>query len=357
MDEDLSRVKDVCDPEVFVETFERLFSAVLTRDFWEITLPANLETSSSRSPAMFAFYAAQCRLGTPVLFSDKTVADLLDPSLRPVKKSMEKHHLFPRKWLEKNGVSGAKSINQVGNFSLVEWPANISIGATPPSQYVPKVREPFDQATWDKMQDLHALPAGWETLEYEEFLERRRSLMADVIRRGFEALGAKPDGVQYMVDGSQAEQEVWTSIRDLEIRLRAVIRERFGAQWGGKADQRIRSVLGEQAWEGVKRNQEKYCRQYPMSSATDESEDILKFCYFGQFTQLIMSSPGWALFRDPFKDKRQLEDLVASIVPVRNDGAHFRLAPQNELLRCRLAISDLETLLAQLSPVDAEEAP
>ena len=81
MDEGLTRVKDGRDPEVFVETVEHLFSTVLTKDFWEITLPANLETSSPRSPAMFAFYAAQCRLGAPVLFSDKTVADLLDPSL------------------------------------------------------------------------------------------------------------------------------------------------------------------------------------------------------------------------------------------------------------------------------------
>ena len=357
MDEDLVRVKDVREPEGFVEILERMLSAVLTKDFWEITLPANLETSSPRSPAMFAFYAAQCRLGAPVLFSDKTVVDLLDPSLQSVKKSMEKHHLFPRKWLEMNGVSGPRSINQVGNFSLVEWPENISIGATAPSQYVPKIRERFDRPSWDRMQGLHALPDGWEDLAYEEFLERRRPLMADHIRRGFESLGAKADGVQHEADGSQQEQEVWASIRNLEMRLRTVVRERFNAQWRGKADQRIRSVLGEQAWDGIERNRGKYLRQYPMSSDTADSEDILKFCYFGQLAQLMMSGEGWALFRPPFKDKRQLEDLVASIIPVRNDGAHFRPVPKNELLRCSVALSDLETLLAQLPSVDGEGPP
>jgi len=91
-----------------------------------------------------------------------------------------------------------------------------------------------------------------------------------------------------------------------------------------------------------------------MSSDTGDSEDILKFCYFGHLAQLMKSGEGWALFRGSFRDTRQLEDLVASIIPVRNDGAHFRAVPQTELSRCRVAISDFETLLARLPPVDAE---
>ena len=36
---------------------------------------------------------------------------------------------------------------------------------------------------------LHALPERWEHIEYDEFLRRRRVLMARVIQRGYERLG------------------------------------------------------------------------------------------------------------------------------------------------------------------------
>jgi hypothetical protein len=34
----------------------------------------------------------------------------------------------------------------------------------------------------------HALPDGWEKMEYQEFLGRRRVLIAGVIRKGVEKL-------------------------------------------------------------------------------------------------------------------------------------------------------------------------
>jgi hypothetical protein len=50
------------------------------------------------------------------------------------------------------------------------------------------MRERFNTETWVKMCDLHALPEEWELLPYEEFLRQRRILIAQIIRRGFEAL-------------------------------------------------------------------------------------------------------------------------------------------------------------------------
>jgi hypothetical protein len=64
----------------------------LTSDFWSITLPNILGTSSARSPGLFAYYAALNRLGAPVLFSHKKISDLLDPYLRSKKSALERHH-------------------------------------------------------------------------------------------------------------------------------------------------------------------------------------------------------------------------------------------------------------------------
>ena len=38
------------------------------------------------------------------------------------------------------------------------------------------------------MHELHALPVGWEAMDYSTFLEERRKRMAAIIRRGFATL-------------------------------------------------------------------------------------------------------------------------------------------------------------------------
>src|SRR5664280_2187826 len=35
----------------------------------------------------------------------------------------------------------------------------------------------------------HALPVGWQNLEYDDFLAARRKLMAQVVKKAFEQLG------------------------------------------------------------------------------------------------------------------------------------------------------------------------
>jgi hypothetical protein len=188
MDSDLNRLKELKDGESFETALEENMANELTNDFWTVTLPFNLDSSSARNPELFAYTAAQNRLGSPVLFSHKRVADMLDPALKMTKKSLERHHLFPRAWLERNGLTDLKQINQLANFALLEWPDNIDISDTAPGEYVPKVRSRFSTGEWARMNEHHALPSDWERLSYPEFLVQRRRLMAAIIRRGFESV-------------------------------------------------------------------------------------------------------------------------------------------------------------------------
>ncbi|MGH6718012.1 MAG: GmrSD restriction endonuclease domain-containing protein, partial [Alphaproteobacteria bacterium] len=178
----------VTDSHSFVRSLDEVIESNLTSDYWSITLPTDLATSSARNPQLFAYVAAQNRLGAPVLFSHKKIGDLIDPALKPKKKALERHHLFPRAWLERQGVDDLKVINQMANFALLEWPDNIDISDTPPSEYVPQVRARFADGAWADMCTAHGLPKGWENMGYDEFLVRRRVLMADIVRRGFETL-------------------------------------------------------------------------------------------------------------------------------------------------------------------------
>lgn len=188
MDGDLNRLKEVKDAAGFVATLEGIMANELTNDFWTVTLPSNLDSSSARNPELFAYTAAQNRLGAPVLFSHKKVSDLLDPSIKAKKKPLERHHLFPRAWLEQEGVQDLKRINQVGNFALLEWPDNIDISDDSPTVYVPKLQARFPAEEWRRMHECHALPESWHTLDYDTFLIERRKLMAAIIRAGFESL-------------------------------------------------------------------------------------------------------------------------------------------------------------------------
>lgn len=190
MDADLNRLKPVKDGDAFLALLDDIIGNELTNDFWSITLPAKMDSSSARSPELFAYVAAQNRLNAPVLFSHKKIPELLDPALKSKKKPLERHHLFPRAWLEEKEITkDIKQINQIANFALLEWPDNIEISDEDPQVYVPAVRDEIDNAkAWDDMHRLHALPLGWETMPYQTFLHERRKLMADIIRQGFETL-------------------------------------------------------------------------------------------------------------------------------------------------------------------------
>lgn len=188
MDGDLNRVRDLPSADAYVSALERIIASTLTPDFWTITLPNALDSSSARNPELFAYHASQNKLGAPVLFSHKRISDLLDPALKTKKRATERHHLFPRAWLERQGITDLKLINQTANLALLEWPENLEISDKPPQEYVPLMRARFSEEQWKRMCEMHALPESWETMSYEEFLAARRPLMAQIIKRGLEAL-------------------------------------------------------------------------------------------------------------------------------------------------------------------------
>jgi hypothetical protein len=348
MENDLNRVRTVRSPDEFFAVVDQIVATTLTADFWRITLPADLESSSVRAPAFLAFLAAQCVAGAPVLFSDKRVVDVLDPALRPARRALDLHHLFPKAWLKDQGVVDKTAINQVANLAYVEWPENLSIKAASPRDYVPALRDRFSEHQWVRMSQSNALPADWHLMEYEEFLRRRRALMAELTHRWFDELSRSRAAEGATLDeGNAEERAAWTMIEQVERRLRALIRRRFSDEWHTGADGRMRSILGEQAMATIDRNRAKYETQYALTTRPD-LDPILDFCYLGQLIQLMVAGPAWQLFRTAFDDKRQLEDLAKAIIPVRNDAAHFRSVPELELLRSRVAVSDLVARLNQL---------
>ncbi len=176
-------------PTSFVLALQEVEAATLTDDYWAKTLPLELSTSASRGPSLFAYYAALVLCEARALFSKGKITDLLDPPAIGNKKPLERHHLFPKRYLHnKLGIKELRDTNQIANFALVEWDDNIAISDIAPAEYWPKYAGRFDGEELQAMMHWHALPEGWQNMDYAAFLTARRPLIAQVIRKGYEKL-------------------------------------------------------------------------------------------------------------------------------------------------------------------------
>jgi hypothetical protein len=223
MEFDLARLRSVDTAEGFLKTLIQICDIILTNDFWSVTLPNDLATSSSRSPSLFAYQAALVLLDAQALFSKIKIADLLDPSMNANRKAVERHHLFPKGYLSKKGIVAIRETNQIANYALVEWGDNLQISDQAPSEYLPKLHARLSNSELERMYRLHALPLNWEHLEYREFLEKRRELMSQIISEGYATLiscanekeetPVEFDLSKIIVNGESGEVELKSTLR------------------------------------------------------------------------------------------------------------------------------------------------
>jgi hypothetical protein len=191
MDADLNKVK-VCKNKIdFISFINKTIESNLTNDFWNITLPKDLlETSSAKSPAGNTYFACLNRLKAPILFSERLVTDVFSPELNLKKKVLERHHIFPKNYLKKLGFEQTMR-NQIANMTYLEYSDNIKISDKSPKEYFNKIIETKfkdKDKIVNEMLELHAIPENFEDLSYDEFIEKRRILMAKIIKRGYDSI-------------------------------------------------------------------------------------------------------------------------------------------------------------------------
>jgi hypothetical protein len=189
MQEDLNRLDGLASGAEFVKVLNEQIDAAVPEDWWRVTLIDGLNTSSGGAPAYVAYIAALNILDADVLLATSKVKDWINP--RRAVKGIERHHLFPRDYLVTElGLKDNKKINQVANYALVEWSDNITISNQPPKNYWPQEVDDknIEEKRRVRQEEWHALPDGWISLGYDEFLHQRRRLMANVIHEGFKRL-------------------------------------------------------------------------------------------------------------------------------------------------------------------------
>ena len=138
LEADLNRLRGLedGDPDGFCALLDRIVRDTFTNDYWEITLPNRLATASPKSPPLSAYWAALNLLGADMLFSELKVSSMLDPLVTPT-KDMERHHLFPKAMLQRDGVTQNSAINRIANMAFVDWSDNAAISDKAPADYWP----------------------------------------------------------------------------------------------------------------------------------------------------------------------------------------------------------------------------
>ena len=163
----------------------------LTNDYFNVTLvgTTGLGVSGHGNNAWNAYVAALNILNPRILFSKSNllVSKLFEPATKGSRKSLEKHHLFPKAYLKRLGFLDNR-INQMANYAYIDWKNNMEILDDAPSVYYPIICEGRTVEDIAKMEDENALPHGWQNMQYEVFLVERRKLMAAKIKEAFEIL-------------------------------------------------------------------------------------------------------------------------------------------------------------------------
>jgi hypothetical protein len=222
MERDLAFLRELTTAEQFVGWIEKTIESEFTDDFWNITLPNRMETSSATTPYLHAYHAAQNLLHAKALFSNKKIVDLLDPAHKAKKSAVERHHLFSKKHLKTLGITNKRDTNQIANYALLEWDDNLHISGDEPATYWPVYAERFSEHELARMCHWHALPLNWHGMEYREFLEARRRLMAKLIREGFDHIshsepapggGGDVSAVELVASGETTRVEFKSTLR------------------------------------------------------------------------------------------------------------------------------------------------
>ena len=193
IDYDIKRFTEM-DPEQFIATTEE---GELSDAFWNTVLVQRLDTSVSSSPYFLLFLMAQVKMGSRGFLSEQIDVSSL------IQQRGDIHHIFPKKYLQKNGVVNRKDYNQIANYVYTQSEINIKIKDDAPCVYMAEMMKQItggelkyggitDKNDFKKNLAENCVPDEFVNMDvenYQEFLGKRRVLMAQFIHRFYNSLG------------------------------------------------------------------------------------------------------------------------------------------------------------------------
>lgn len=190
---DVRHFDETTDGESYLQSVEE---GELSDAFWQSTLVRKLETPVKSSPMFHIFLMAMIKLRVHGFLSSQIETQLL------IEQRGDVHHIFPKKYLQKNGIHNPSQYNQIANYTYTQSEINIRIKDKAPCVYMKEVDDQCHggKLLYGTMTSIHeveknlqenCIPTDLVTMDYtqyEQFLRERRVLMAAFIRRYYESL-------------------------------------------------------------------------------------------------------------------------------------------------------------------------
>ena len=186
-DYDIKRIVNAEDIEAFIKNVEE---GELSEAFWNNILVTKLNTSVTSSPYFNVYLMAQIRNGDRGFLSSHIDVKTL------IEGRGDVHHIFPKKYLQNNGLNNRGQYNQIANYVYMQSEINIKIKDKAPNVYF---KELIDQCNSKELKygginnldelnnnlKENCIPKevfNMDVNNYNEFLELRRKLMAEKIK-------------------------------------------------------------------------------------------------------------------------------------------------------------------------------
>lgn len=186
-EQDIKRIQSTGDMAKFVATLEE---QELSDVFWSSTLVDEFDKPTTNNPFWHMFIAAQNKLLKQSFLSKNNIArDLATDDI---------HHIFPKNYLVKHGYDKSK-YNRIANFVHLRNDINISVSDLAPREYLGDILSGGNNHHSDIVNEAeminnfedNAVPKillQAEVDDYDEFLQQRQVLMAEMVREYYKGL-------------------------------------------------------------------------------------------------------------------------------------------------------------------------
>ena len=179
-----------------MEFLKRTEEGELSEAFWNNILVTKLDTSVASSPMFHVFLMAQVKMGDRGFLSEQIDVKSL------IEQRGDIHHIFPKKYLQKCGIKERGRYNQIANYVYTQSEINIKIKDQSPKAYMGQIREQCinGHTVYSGIHSLEQLESNMaancipqdifdmDYTYYDDFLNKRRHLMAQKIREYYALL-------------------------------------------------------------------------------------------------------------------------------------------------------------------------
>lgn len=240
------------------------------------------------------------------------------------------HHIFPKALLKQSYSlrNDSRIVDQVANLAFISAGLNRKLSDRAPADYLPEIEDsrlqaqyiPLDQALW---------------VNFEQFVEARRTLLADAINKYLEYLAGQP-----VLHALSDIELVEKRIKALEHQLREIVANRLTEARGAAAwEECVPPDMRESLLRRV--NQRLKNHPYEHHLYTNLTGWI-NMALFSDYSKLIQMKANWPLFQDLFGSPASFDKHISAVLAVRNAMAHNNQLTKVDLMNGEAGLTWIE---------------